>query len=73
MQFNSYEFILYFLPITVLLYFLANKIKPVFGKMVIVIASIIFYSLGRTNMLIYIGISMLINYGSALTIKKFKI
>lgn len=73
MQFNSYEFILYFLPITVLLYFLANKIKPVIGKLVIIVASIIFYSLGRTNMLIYLGISMLINYGSALVIRKFKI
>lgn len=73
MQFNSYEFILYFLPITVLIYFLANKIKPVIGKLVIIVASIIFYSLGRTNMLIYLGISMLINYGSALAIRKFKI
>lgn len=73
MQFNSYEFILYFLPITVMLYFFANKIKPVIGKLVIVAASIVFYSMGRTNMLIYLGISMLINYGSALFIRKFKI
>jgi len=73
MQFNSYAFILYFLPITVLLYFLANKIKPIVGKLVIVIASIVFYSMGRPNMLIYLGISILINYGSALAIKRFKI
>ena len=73
MQFNSYEFILYFLPITVLLYFLANRINKVIGKLVIIIASIIFYSMGRTNMLIYLGISMLINYGSALAIRRFKI
>ena len=73
MQFNSYEFILYFLPITVLLYFLANRIKPVLGKIVIIVASIIFYSMGRINMLIYLGVSMLINYCSALAIKKLKI
>ncbi len=73
MQFNSYEFILYFLPITVLLYFLANKIKPVIGKLVIIVASIVFYSMGRANMLIYLGISILINYGSALAIRKFRI
>lgn len=73
MQFNSYGFILYFLPITVLLYFLTNKIKPFLGKLVIIGASIIFYSMGRTNMLIYLGISILINYGSALVIRKFKI
>ena len=73
MQFNSYEFILYFLPITVLLYFVANKINPIIGKIVIVVASVIFYSMGRINMLGYLGISMLINYGSALAIRKFKI
>ena len=73
MQFNSYGFILFFLPVTVLLYFFANKIKPVFGKLVIIIASIIFYSWGRINMLLYLGISLLINYGSALVIKKWKI
>ncbi len=73
MQFNSYGFILFVLPVTVLLYFLANKIKPVFGKLVIIIASIIFYSWGRINMLLYLGISLLINYGSALVIKKRKI
>ena len=73
MQFNSYGFILFFLPVTVLLYFFANKIKLVFGKLVIIIASIIFYSWGRINMLLYLGISLLINYGSALAIKKWKI
>ena len=73
MQFNSYEFILFFLPITVLIYYLANKINIVFGKLVIIFASILFYSYGRANMLIYLGISMLINYGSALAIKKYRI
>ena len=73
MQFNSYEFILQFLPFTLLLYFLANRINPFIGKLVIILASIFFYSMGRTNMLIYLGISMLINYGSALAIRKFEI
>lgn len=73
MQFNSYEFILCFLPITVLLYFLANKIQPVIGKIIIIISSIIFYSMGRSNMLTYLGMSMLINYVLALMLKKLKI
>ena len=73
MQFNSYEFILYFLPITLLFYFIGNKINPVIGKLIIVFASIVFYAMGRTNMLIYLGISILINYGSALVIRQFKI
>lgn len=73
MQFNNYEFILFFLPITVLLYFIFNKIRPVFGKLVIIVASIVFYSMGRTNMLIYLGISILINYISALLISKYNV
>ena len=73
MQFNSYEFIFLFLPITVVLYYSANKIKAELGKLVIIIASIVFYSMGRENMLIYFGISIFINYISALVINKFKI
>ena len=73
MQFNSYEFILYFLPVVVLLYFLANKIRPVFGKLVLIAASILFYASGREEMLIYLGISILINYSSAWAIRRWKI
>ena len=73
MQFNSYSFILLFLPIIVLLYFGANKIRYDLGKIVIIAASIIFYAYGRVNMLLYLGISMLINYVSAHLIRKFSI
>lgn len=73
MQFNSYGFIFCFLPITVLFYFLANRIKPVLGKIVLVIASILFYSWGRTNMLLYLGISIFVSYGAVLLIKKWNI
>lgn len=72
MQFNSYEFILCFLPITVLFYFLANRIRPALGKLVIIAASILFYSLGRVNMLVYLGISILINYVSAIAVKRLR-
>lgn len=73
MQFNSYGFIFCFLPITVLFYFLANRIKPVLGKIVLVIASILFYSWGRTNMLLYLGISIFVSYGAVLLIKRWNI
>lgn len=73
MQFNSYSFILLFLSIIVLLYFGANKIRYDLGKIVIIAASIIFYAYGRVNMLLYLGISMLINYVSAHLIRKFSI
>ncbi len=49
MQFNSYVFILFFLPITVFTYYVANIIKPSLGKLVIIIASVVFYAMGRIN------------------------
>ena len=74
MQFNSYEFILFLLPITLLLYFVANKVGFVWGKVVIIISSILFYSWGRPLMLIYLGVSILINYALGLVVsnKKFE-
>ncbi len=71
MQFNSYEFILFFLPLTLLLYFLANKIKPILGKAVLIAAGVLFYSWGRMNMLAYLGVSVFINYTAALLIRRF--
>ncbi len=73
MQFNSYVFVLCFLPLTVVVYYLANKLKPIAGKLVLIVASTVFYSFGRANMLIYLGISILINYTSALLIRKHRI
>ncbi len=60
MQFNSYEYIFFFLPILVFLYFLANKVRPVLGKIVLIAGSVLFYSMGRVEMLIVLGISMAI-------------
>ena len=73
MQFNSHYYMLFFLPITILLYFLANKKKSDWGKIVLIVASIFFFAIGRENMLIYLGISILVNYGSVLAIKEYKI
>lgn len=71
MQFNSYEFILLLFPMTVILYFLSNKIKPVLGKIVLILASIVFYSLGRWEMLIFLAVSMAVNFLSACLLKRF--
>ncbi len=70
MQFNSYIFILLFLPLFITTYHLSNKINKSLGKIVIIISSILFYSYERSEMLIYIGISALINYCFALLIRK---
>ncbi len=73
MQFNSYEFVLCFLPITVILYFLGNHIRPFAGKMVLILASLVFYAHERLNMLFYLGASILTNYLFAILIRKFKL
>ena len=70
MQFNSYELILFFLPAAVLLYFLANRVRPVAGKLVLIAASLLFYGWGRWNMLLYLGGSILLNYLFVLLITK---
>ena len=70
MQFNSYELILFFLPAAVLLYFLANKVRPAAGKLVLIVASLLFYGWGRWNMLLYLGGSILLNYLFVLLITK---
>ena len=70
MQFNSYEFILYFLPLTLLAYFLVNRIKPVWGKLILIASSTFFYLYGRTEMAIYLAISMFINYCGAMLIRR---
>jgi hypothetical protein len=61
MQYTSYSYILFFMPIVIALYFLANKRGYVLGKMTLVVASILFYSYGRKEMLVYLGLSALIN------------
>ena len=73
MQFNSYYFILYFVPFTVILYFVFNKINTTAGKMIIILASILFYSWGRVGMMAYLGVSIFINFLSAFLIRRFHI
>ena len=70
MQFNSYEFILLFLPLAVFGYFMANKISLTLGKAVIVAASIVFYSYGRLQMLLFLCLSILLNYAFVFAVKK---
>ncbi len=68
MTFNSYEFVFLFLPITVILYYLGNRINYVIGKMVIVLAGLLFFLYQQPNMICFLVTSILINYLSALLI-----
>ena len=70
MQFNSYVFIFLFLPVFVLVYYLFCKVSTELGKAVIISASILFYSWGRWNMLLYLAASIVFNYALAFLIYK---
>lgn len=72
MQFNSFIFILLFLPLTVTLYYALNKINDTVGKIVLLIASIISYAYTDRVTLIVLGISLVLNYGFALAIANVK-
>lgn len=69
MQFNSFIFILLLLPITVIAYFCINIVVGLTaGKLVIIIASIIFYAYPNWTNFRVLGISLLINFGAVLLI-----
>ena len=72
MQFNSFVFILLFLPLTVLVYYLGNKINSMIGKIILIIASAVFYAYSDFSTLIMLGISIGINYSFSMIIKKAK-
>lgn len=72
MQFNSYIFICIFLPLMVVTYFVFNKINTMFGKLILIIGSVIFYAYGDIKTLIVIGISLTMNYGFAQCIRRIR-
>ncbi len=72
MQFNSYIFIFAFLPIVLLAYYASNRIRPIWGKIVILVASLFFYSFGQIKMLNVLIISVVVNYLSAILISRTK-
>lgn len=62
MQFNSYIFILLYLPIVVIGYFLSNRISTPFGKIWLTIGSVVFYWYGgRVNATVILAASIAIN------------
>ena len=71
MQFNSYIFIMAFLPVFVIAYFVLNKIRPILGKIGLIFAGIVFYIYGGIEVAAVFGISIVINYLMAVIIAKF--
>ena len=63
MLFNSYEFILLFLPLTLVVYFLLNKLKlTVASRVWLSLASLLFYGWSAPIYIPLIGCSIIFNY-----------
>ena len=63
MLFNSYVFILFFLPLTLLLYFGANRLgKTKLAQIFLIMLSLYFYSYFHLNYLLIIIASVIFNY-----------
>ena len=71
MQFNSYIFILAFMPISIIGYFLVNKyFNKTAGNAFLLLASIVFYSYAGIKFSAILFASVLINYGISILLKK---
>ena len=69
MLFSSISFLYYFLPLTLVLYFLAPKR----GKnAVLLLASLIFYGWGEPQYVLLMGLSILLGYGFGLFVEKYR-
>ena len=73
MQFNSFIFILLFLPVTVFLYFIANRSGGGRGgKFVLIGAGIVFYAYADITLFTTLGISLVLNFAFSLLLQKIK-
>ena len=62
MQFNSYDFVLAFLPLTIAAYYLANRFSKHAGKFVLIAASFLFYGWGAPETLPVLIGSLAVNF-----------
>ena len=65
MQFNSFQYILLLLPVTVILYYLANRISYTLGKIIIIVSGIVFYAWTDVKTSVVFLLSILVNYAFA--------
>ncbi|OYZ85790.1 MAG: acyltransferase, partial [Xanthobacter sp. 17-67-6] len=68
MTFASIQFLFYFLPLFLLLYFSAKQIKT--KNFIFVVFSLIFYSVGYTPHLLILLFSIAVNYYVALAVDR---
>ena len=69
MLFSSITFLYYFLPLTVILYFVVPKgIK----NAVLLLASFVFYGWGEPKYVMLMGLSILLGYGFGLLVERYR-
>ncbi len=71
MLFNSYVFVLVFLPATVGLFYLARQVSPWLAKLVLISASLVFYGYWNVSYLPLLVGSILVNYAIAWTMARW--
>lgn len=62
MNFNSYIFILAFLPVVLVGYHLINRMRPSAAKLWLLAASLVFYAYAGAGCLVLLCVSILVNY-----------
>lgn len=72
MQFNSYDFILFFLPILIVGYFVINRFNFLVGKYFVILMSCFFYAYSNVKMTIVLVISIFVNYSISRIMHKVK-
>lgn len=69
MLFSSVSFLYYFLPLTVILYFMTPKGLK---NMVLLLCSLVFYAWGEPKYVLVMGSSVLLGYGFGLLVERYR-
>ena len=72
MQFNTYIFILLFLPISLIGYWVTAKINKTANKIWLILTSAIFYVYAGWKLALILGASIVVNYIFAIVLSKFR-
>lgn len=64
MQFNSYIFILGFLPITLIIYYLLLKWNHIVAKVFLLLSSFVFYGFANYELLFFLTVTILVNFAA---------
>lgn len=69
MLFSSISFLYFFLPLTLVLYFVAPK---AFKNIILLLVSLFFYGWGEPKYVMLMGLSILLGYGFGLLVEKYR-